>query len=163
MTQAITIAEITATDNAAVASLIREVFHEFDAPQEGTAYSDPTTDHLFEKFRTPGSVLYLARVDGVLAGCCGIYPTEGLPEGYAELVRFFVAQAFRGTGVGRQLMERSIAFARETGYRQLYLETIPEFDRAIGIYEKQGFRLLDAPLGDTGHHTCDVWMLKPLQ
>lgn len=59
MTQAITIAEITATDNAAVASLIREVFHEFNAPQEGTAYSDPTTDHLFEKFRTPGSVLWL--------------------------------------------------------------------------------------------------------
>lgn len=158
----IAIRSIQSSDNKDVAFLIREVFHEFNAPKVGTAYNDPTTDRLFEKFQTPASVLWLAEVDGELAGCCGIYPTEGMPEGCAELVRFFVSAKYRGTGVGKELMSRSIDSAREFGYSSLYLETIPEFDRAVGIYEKQGFQYLTQPLGDTGHNSCNIWMLKQL-
>lgn len=154
--------KIQSSDNAGVAALIREVFHEFNAPKVGTAYNDPTTDHLFEKFQTPLSILWLAEVNGELAGCCGIYPTEGLPEGCAELVRFFVSADYRGTGVGKELMSRSIESAKGFGYKTLYLETIPEFDRAVGIYEKQGFEYLSEPLGDTGHNSCNIWMLKEL-
>jgi putative acetyltransferase len=154
--------KIQPEDNPDVAALIREVFHEFNAPKVGTAYNDPTTDLLFEKFQTPASELWLAEVDGELAGCCGIYPTEGMPEGCAELVRFFMSAKYRGTGVGKELMSRSIYSAREFGYSSLYLETIPEFDRAVGIYEKQGFQYLTQPLGDTGHNSCNIWMLKQL-
>jgi putative acetyltransferase len=32
----------------------------------------------------------------------------------------------------------------------------------MSVYERAGFRYLDAPLGDTGHFGCDVWMLKDL-
>jgi putative acetyltransferase len=158
----IAIRSIQSSDNEDVAFLIREVFHEFNAPKVGTAYNDPTTDLLFEKFQTPASELWLAEVDGELAGCCGIYPTEGMPEGCAELVRFFMSAKYRGTGVGKELMSRSIYSAREFGYSSLYLETIPEFDRAVGIYEKQGFQYLTQPLGDTGHNSCNIWMLKQL-
>ncbi|MBL7811092.1 MAG: GNAT family N-acetyltransferase [Bacteroidetes bacterium] len=154
--------QIESGDNVEAASLIRGVFHEFSAPQIGTAYSDPTTDHLYEKFRTAGSALWLALVDGELAGCCGIYPTEGLPPGCAELVRFFVKKEFRNQGIGRLLMQQCTDNARQSGYIQLYLESIPEFDRAIGIYETMGYRHLTAPLCDTGHNTCSVWMLKTL-
>ena len=69
------------TDNQPLASLIRQVFREFRIDMPGTVYTDPTTDHLFELFQTPGSVYWVAEEDGTLLGGCGIFPTSGLPEG----------------------------------------------------------------------------------
>jgi putative acetyltransferase len=44
----------------------------------------------------------------------------------------------------------------------MYIETLPELEKAIRVYEKFGFSYLDKPLGDTGHFGCSVWMLKAL-
>jgi putative acetyltransferase len=41
-------------DNKEIAELIRNVFREFKIDKQGTVYYDPTTDSLFELFRTPG-------------------------------------------------------------------------------------------------------------
>lgn len=150
------------SDNKSLAKIIRTTFGEFDAPQKGTVYSDPTTDNLYELFLTPKSVLWVAELNGELLGCCGIYPTEGLPSGYAELVKFYLAKEARGRGVGRQLMEKTVDVAGEMGYTALYLESMPEFSTAVSIYKKQGFVEIDGPLGDSGHPACSIWMLKTL-
>jgi putative acetyltransferase len=149
-------------DNSALAKVIREVFEEHDAPRIGTVFSDPTTDNLFELFRTSKSVLWVAETYGTILGCCGIYPTEGLPEDYAELVKFYLSQEARGKGTGKELMERSILSAKEFGYKKLYLESLVQFSKAVRIYEKQGFQKLSQPLGKSGHSTCDIWMMKKL-
>ena len=156
----VTFRKIGENDNTGIASLIRNVFREFGVDRPGTVYTDPTTDHLYELFRHPGSVYWIAEVDGEMAGGCGIYPTLGLPEGCAELVKFYLAAPFRGKGTGRVLMEKCFESARELGYRQLYLETLPELGKAVGMYEKAGFRYLDGPLGNSGHFACNIWMLK---
>mgnify|MGYP003607273162 FL=1 len=57
-------------------------------------------------------------------------------------------------------MQQSIASAKELGYKQIYLESIPAFSKAVSIYEKQGFTYLDKPLGNSGHSGCDLWMIK---
>jgi len=75
-------------DNLRLAGIIREVFIEHSAPREGTVYSDPTTDNLYQLFRTPKSVLWVAVINNEPVGCCGIYPSEGLPGYCAELVKF---------------------------------------------------------------------------
>lgn len=149
-------------DNPALAKMIRAVFEEHDAPKEGTVYSDPTTDHLYELFEIPKSILWVAENNGELLGCCGIFPTKGLPENCAELVKFYLPKEARGKGIGKQLMEQSVASAKEFGYTQLYLESLPHYSKAINIYEKQGFVRLNQPLGDSGHGSCDIWMLKNL-
>lgn len=154
--------KIEATDNRELAGLIRAVFREFHVDMPGTVYTDPTTDHLYELFRQPGSVYWIAEVDGEMAGGCGIYPTPGLPEGCAELVKFYLSAPFRGKGTGKSLMEKCFDSARELGYRQLYLETLPELGKAVGMYEKAGFRYLDGPLGNSGHFACNIRMLKEL-
>ena len=151
---------IEATDNHEIAGLIRAVFREFHVDMPGTVYTDPTTDHLYELFRKPGSVYWIAEVDGEMAGGCGIYPTPGLPEGCAELVKFYLSAPFRGKGTGRGLMEKCFESARQLGYHQLYLETFPELGKAVGMYEKAGFRYLNGPLGNSGHFACNIWMLK---
>lgn len=149
-------------DNLHLAKMIRQVFDEHNAPQNGTVYSDPTTDSLFELFQSEKSVLWVAEIDKKIVGCCGIYPTTGLPKNCVELVKFYLSATSRGKGIGRILMEKSIESARELGYTELYLESMPEFSNAITIYEKQGFLKLDRPLGESGHPTCSIWMLKKL-
>jgi putative acetyltransferase len=149
-------------DNEALARMIRQVFEEHDAPTSGTVYSDPTTDDLYTLFRSGGSVLWVAEVDGMPAGCCGVYPTEGLEKGCAELVKYYLSAKVRGQGIGRQLMEMCIRSARELGYQSLYLESMPHFSKAVRIYEKLGFRELAQPLGNSGHTTCSIWMLLEL-
>ena len=156
------IRKVTEEDSAPLAKIIRSVFEEHDAPKIGTVYSDPTTDNLFKLFSIARSILWVAEVNGMPAGCCGIYPTPGLPKDCAELVKFYLSSSVRGVGIGRELMEMSIASAIEMGYRSLYIESLPQYSRAISIYEKQGFKPLGAPLGESGHSTCNVWMLKEL-
>jgi putative acetyltransferase len=73
-----------------------------------------------------------------------------------------VAKEARGTGLGKQLMEKSMIWAKENNYSQIYLESMPELAKAVSIYKKLGFKSLDHPLGNSGHDGCDIWMLKTL-
>jgi len=157
-----TLRTIKKEDNETLAKLIRNVFDEHQAPHSGTVYSDPTTDDLYSLFQTPQSALWVAELANNIVGSCGIYPTGGLPEGCAELVKFYLSPDARGQGVGRALMEKSIHTAKELGYSTIYLESLPEFSNAVSIYEKQGFVRLAAPMGNSGHPTCNIWMLKRL-
>ncbi|HEY4108991.1 MAG TPA: GNAT family N-acetyltransferase [Puia sp.] len=68
----------------------------------------------------------------------------------------------RGLGLGKQLIEKCEEFARQAGYGQMYIETMPQLETAISIYEKFGFRRLTAPMGNTGHYGCSLWLLKDL-
>lgn len=149
-------------DNAALAKLIRTALAEFGANKPGTVYFDPTTDALYELFRTPDSFYYVATIDEVVVGGCGIFPTDNLPDGTCELVKLYVSKEARGTGLGKQLMEISLSWAKENGYNQVYLESMPELAKAVSIYEKVGFKPLENPLGNSGHCGCDIWMLKAL-
>ncbi len=158
----VTIRPIEPKDNAEMARLIREVLTEFGVNKPGTVFTDPTTDALFELFRTPKSHYFVAESEGKLIGGCGIFPTEGLPEGCTELVKLYVLKKDRGTGIGKTLMELSCEQARKEGYTEIYLETLPELRIAVGLYEKLGFRYLDKPYGNSGHFACDLWMSKEL-
>jgi len=158
----ILVRKIEQKDNQVLAELIKTVFREFKIDKPGTVYTDPSTDRLYEVFQHPKSVYWVAEEDGELLGSCGIYPTDGLPEACAELTKFYLRSSARGKGIGRLLMDRSIASAREIGYRQLYLESFPELGRAVGMYEKAGFRSIPAALGNSGHFACTIWMLMDL-
>jgi putative acetyltransferase len=154
--------KIEKRDNRGIAELIRSVFREFGIDRPGTVYFDPTTDDLYSLFMESGSVYWIAEDGDRMIGGCGIYPTPGLPEGYAELVKFYLLPEYRGKGIGRMLMEQNIESARNLGYNQLYLESMPELRKAIGMYEKAGFRFIPGRLGNSGHFNCDIWMVRDL-
>ena len=147
-------------DNKEIAELIRAVFREFKIDRPGTVYFDPALDSLYELFRTPGSEYWIAEEEGIIIGGCGVYPTSGLPEGCAELVKLYLSASQRGKGLGWMLMEKTFQSARQYGYRQLYLESLPELLKAISLYERSGFKFIEAPMGDSGHCGCNIWMLK---
>lgn len=156
---AITYREINEGDNQELAELIRTVLREFKVDKPGTVYTDPTTDHLSEVFKVEQSAYWIAEEEGKIIGGCGIYPTSGLPEGCAELVKLYTSAAARGRGIGKMLMQKSISSAQQFGYHQIYLESFPELSTAVAMYEKAGFKKLSAPLGQSGHFACNVWML----
>jgi putative acetyltransferase len=149
-------------DNHVIAELIKTVFREFKIDKPGTVYNDPTTNDLFNLFKTEGSAYWIAEEDGVVLGGCGVYPTTGLPENCAELVKFYLLPAARGKAIGRALMGKSFISAVAFGYEQLYLESFPELSTAVNMYEKSGFKHIEKPLGNSGHHACTIWMVKDL-
>ena len=69
----------------------------------------------------------------------------------------------RGKGIGQKLISRCLEKAKEFGFENCYLETMPYMHAAKALYAKNGFENIDKPMGNTGHYSCNVWMLKKLQ
>jgi putative acetyltransferase len=151
---------IQPSDNLALASIIRESIESLGLPTEGTAHSDPTTDDLFKLFQCEKSYYWVLEIEQEVVGGCGIYPTYGLPNGCCELVRFFLKEKVRGKGYGKILMQKSEETAIHFGFSSIYLESFPDMKAAIALYEKYNYQYLSNSLGETGHHACNVWMLK---
>ena len=156
------IRKIRKEDNTLLASIIRRTFEEFEVNTAGTVYEDPTTDDLYTLFNRKNAVCWVAVADDTIAGCAGIYPTDGLPAGCCEFVKFYLSPLARGKGIGGQLMSTCIQSAKTFGYTHIYLESLPAFSKAIGLYTKAGFNLLSAPMGNSGHFGCNIWMLKTM-
>ena len=158
----INIRPISIADNPLIATIIRSCLTEFGANKPGTVYYDKTTDQLFELFQKNGAAYFIAEQDGQVVGGGGIFPSPGLPAGTCELVKMYLLPLARGTGIGATLMNTCLSKAKEMGFVNMYIETLPELKKAISVYEKFGFNYLDKPLGNTGHFGCSVWMLKSL-
>jgi putative acetyltransferase len=158
----IIIRNIQPSDNPELAVIVRNTLTEFGANVPGTVYFDPTTDALFELFQTPKAAYFVAEANGKILGGGGIYPTDGLPENTCELVKMYLLPEARGIGLGRTLIERCLEAACEMGFQQVYLETLNELHLALKIYAKFGFEYLKAPMGNTKHFGCGLWMLKKL-
>lgn len=158
----INIRPISIADNPLIATIIRSCLTEFGANKPGTVYYDKTTDQLFELFQENGAAYFIAEQDGQVVGGGGIFHSPGLPVGTCELVKMYLLPLARGTGIGATLMNTCLSKAKEMGFVNMYIETLPELKKAISVYEKFGFNYLDKPLGNTGHFGCSVWMLKSL-
>jgi N-acetylglutamate synthase-like GNAT family acetyltransferase len=89
----------------------------------------------------PGGVILMAYDGDRAVGCCALIPME---PGEYEVAKMAVAEDYRGSGIGRRLLEYTIAQARTLGARLLYLETNWKLANAVHLYESVGFRHLAA-------------------
>ena len=89
----------------------------------------------------PQGRLLLADVDGQPAGCVGI---RRLTDDICEMKRLYVRTAFQGSGIGRQLVLAAVDAARDLGYRELWLDTLPTMTSAQRLYEQLGLERIDA-------------------
>ena len=86
-----------------------------------------------------GSVL-MATVNGEVAGCCALRPLDATDYPNAcEMKRLYVRPAFRGLGLGRDLAERTLDAARQSGYHCALLDTLDEMETARALYQDLGF------------------------
>ena len=157
-----TIREIQPTDNAQIAHVIRQVFIDNELPKTGTAFEDKHLDALFEVYNQPRAIYFVVENDGKLVGGCGVAQLDNCAENICELQKMYFLPEARGIGLGAKMMDLCLQKATEFGFDSCYLETLPKMIDAQKLYKKVGFLNIDKPLGNTGHPTCPVWMLKKL-
>jgi ribosomal protein S18 acetylase RimI-like enzyme len=95
-----------------------------------------------------GGALLLARsspTNNVL-GCVGIRALK--PPTCCEMKRLYVCEPGRGLGVGKRLLMGAVKAARELGYKEVWLDTLPSMHAAIRMYRRLGFREIE-PYYDT--------------
>jgi len=153
---------IEARDDAAMARIIRTVMPEFGATGSGFAISDPEVDWMSQAYAAPRSAYFVIERDGVVVGGGGVAPLVGGDDGTCELRKMYFLPEARGLGAGAAMMDRCLESARGFGFSQCYLETLSGMDAAMRLYERSGFRRVQAPLGATGHGGCDSFYLRPL-
>ncbi|HZG44449.1 MAG TPA: GNAT family N-acetyltransferase [Longimicrobium sp.] len=139
----------TPADAAVLAAFAARTFEEsFGAqndPDDLAAYLSASygTPQQEAELRDPEAVTLLAEAGGVLAGYAQlrhIPAPDSVPGRHpVEIRRFYVDSPFHGSGAGRQLMEETIAAAREMGGDVLWLQVWDRNPRGIAFYAKRGF------------------------
>jgi GrpB-like predicted nucleotidyltransferase (UPF0157 family)/ribosomal protein S18 acetylase RimI-like enzyme len=123
-------------DDPAVRLLYADFIREADAPLgidlEAEIAAGPPAN-----LNPPVGVLLLARVDGDPAGLGGV---RHLDTPIAEIKSMYVAPAYRGAGLGRQLLAELERIAREYGCSASRLDTSDYLSAAIGLYRAAGYR-----------------------
>lgn len=155
----ITIRRNEEQDDKKIEDLIRSCLVEYGGTHEGCAWTDPNLG-CFSKVYTKDNCAYWVAVDPdgeVLAGV-GIGPLDGV-DGVCELQKMYSCKSVRGMGLAQRLLDIALEFA-EKRYDSCYLETFDNMVEAQGFYKRNGFVPIEKALGDTGHYTCPVRMLK---
>lgn len=158
----IVIRKIKPNDNAQLEQVIRACFHEFKIPLEGTAYADKETPQMYESYQNHKEVYFVIAADGDILGGGGIKPLKDFEADVCEIQKMYFSPKVRGKGYGKLLFKKCLEAAKQLGYKECYLESAPQLKAAVHIYESFGFKHLEGALGNTGHYSCGVWMVKDL-
>ena len=57
----------------------------------------------------------------------------------AELKRMFLSKRYRGLGVGQQMLDTALAYAKKRGYSKIFLYSLKELEDSRKLYLKNGF------------------------
>lgn len=126
------------------------------------AHSPPEDVHALDVdgLLDPGITLFSFRVDGVLFGVGALKRLDG---DHAELKSMHTAEAARGGGIGRAMVNHLTRVARDRGYRFVCLETgsMQAFAPSRSLYASAGFKPC-GPFGDFGPSQHSTFMTLSL-
>ena len=133
---------IEAADTTARVDQARALFLEY---AEGLGVSlcfqgfDAELASLPGRYAPPGGRLLLALDGEEAVGCVGVRPLEG---NLCEMKRLYVRASHRGRGLGRELAQRALQEAAQSGYERMVLDTLPSMERARQLYADLGFHVI---------------------
>jgi ribosomal protein S18 acetylase RimI-like enzyme len=113
-----------------------------------------------DAYRRPSGAFFIVDADDRTVGC-GAVRSVTLPDGSkaAELKRMWLSPERRGRGVGRWLLDRLHAAAREMGHDRAVLDSRRELEAALRLYRAAGYEEVE-PFNDNPDAT--VWMARSL-
>lgn len=153
---------VSDSDAAPLAELLREVMEEFGAAGAGSSLHDPEMHDMAGAYAGEGSAYFVVESGGRLVGGGGLGPLAGGAPEMCELRKMYLRPEARGRGLGRAVLHRCLAVARQFGYQRMYLETRQTMTEARRLYERNGFTAVARPMGHTGHFGCDAWYVCDL-
>jgi putative acetyltransferase len=144
---------VVPADNPVRIEAVRELFKEYAASLSFNLCFQSFEEELARlpgEYAPPLGMLLLGLVDDQVGGCVAFHRMEGemagghaefpAGSGVCEMKRLYVRPAFRGSGLGRELIDSILKCAAAVGYRRMRLDTIPsEMAKAVEIYRTIGF------------------------
>jgi putative acetyltransferase len=128
---------VAAGDVPEVIRLVADTLAEFGLEFGKGSPTDEELHQLPASYADRGGQFWIARTDaGELLGTAGMYK---LSPTMFELRKMYLLPASRGLGLGKQLLDTSIAWTRDHGATHIVLDTMEKMTRAIAFYEAHGF------------------------
>ncbi|WP_109479276.1 GNAT family N-acetyltransferase [Paraburkholderia sp. C35] len=93
------------------------------------------------KYAPPGGVILLAWQEDRVVGSVAL---RGFEHDICEMKRLYVRPEGRGQQLGRRLAQAVVHAAREAGYGNMRLDTLPSMQAAQRLYASLGFRPISA-------------------
>ena len=96
-----------------------------------------------ERFKSNKRELMLVALDGerIVANAC-IEANRIFRYSHRGELSITVLRQYWGRGIGSALMERLVSFAKDVGFKSIYLDVRADNTRAIALYEKFNFKKL---------------------
>ena len=154
------IRKIKEEDNLEIQGILSSVMREFDVPETGTALADPELKNMFQSYQAYKSSYYVILKNNSLVGGAGISKLKNSNDNTCELQKMYFLKEARGKGLGNLMIDLCLKSALEYGFKKCYIETMYNMNKAQSLYLKKGFSYLQKPLGNTGHCSCPIWMIK---
>ncbi|MBP6216972.1 MAG: GNAT family N-acetyltransferase [Oligoflexales bacterium] len=174
----ISIQHLSREDEAPVCELLHRNLDIFDERKCILVSTFRRLKNLYESYSQEGCHFLVAKDEIIhpsrTAACVGLGPLHGLPssEGVGEIRDLVVDPDYRGHGLGRALLDRSIEAAKYLGYRRLYLEATQSMQIAHKLFKNRGFRPIkdltllvietDEPESDQEHRGACYFLLENL-
>ncbi len=118
---------------------------------------DDEVEHLENKYGLPWGRLYVAYYENQVAGCIAL---RKLNDKECEMKRLYVIPEFRNKGIAKTLVEKIVSDAKEIGYSNMLLDTLPFLQTAIKMYKKMGFYEIEcynnSPMEDSIYLKLDL-------
>ncbi len=118
---------------------------------------DDEVEHLENKYGLPWGRLYIAYYENQVAGCIAL---RKLNDKECEMKRLYVIPEFRNKGIAKTLVEKIVSDAKEIGYSNMLLDTLPFLQTAIKMYKKMGFYEIEcynnSPMEDSIYLKLDL-------
>ena len=129
--------EVTKTEDI---QTVRELFDEYaDAIGIDLTFQNFEEEliHISDIYMPPEGALFLAKHDGMQAGCVGL---RKIDNRRCEMKRLYVRQRFRGKGIGNALCREIILKGRQLGFKEMLLDTLSTMVKAQTLYRAHGFK-----------------------
>jgi len=149
-------------DNPHIARVIRKVLADMNVPKIGTAFEDKALDTLYEVYQKPRTVYFVIELNGKILGGAGVAQLDNYEGNVCELQKMYFLEDARGLGLGTKMIILCLEKAKNFMFDKCYLETMTYMKAAQKLYQKNEFEYIDGPMGNTGHYSCPVHMIKDL-
>jgi N-acetylglutamate synthase-like GNAT family acetyltransferase len=141
------------TDREAACKIIEEYY------EAAAVVARDAKDDFTRIYFRDGAGVWLATVENYVVGCVALRPLSTMPQS-GEVKRLYVQPQQRGSGIAATLYQALELYARQYGYKSLYLDTTDEMVAAQRFYSALGYK--SAPRYNDNPQAT-IFMRKDLQ